>query len=494
MPRPLYQRLMARFAPERLDPSRRAALRTLLAAGAAAALPLGCRTAHARGRQSARVIVIGAGFGGLSAAATLLDAGFDVTILEARRRVGGRVLSLPTYAKGAIVEGGGELVGANHPTWLAYAKRFNLTLAELPEHTGEEPVILQGQRLDDHQAEKLWTGMDAVADALTKQCRGIDPDRPWLHPQAQALDARSAADFVGEFQLDALTRAGVSVMFEADNGVPLAAQSLLAHLAAVKGGGEEAYWTESEVYRCAQGNQALAHALAAHVGEQRLRLSTPVASISTTSRGVSVTTASGETLDADACVLAIPPTLWGGMAFTPALPDGLAPQMGQNIKYLARTRSRAWTEGGHVPESLSDDLIHLTWETTDTSPSSEEALLVAFSGSDQAQRARDMDPVERQKLYTEQLERRFPGFAKASIDAMFMDWPGDPLTRAGYSFPAPGQVTTVLPKLHQGLDRLLFAGEHTSSAFVGYMEGALASGVRAARSLIARDEGASVVR
>jgi hypothetical protein len=68
-----------------------------------------------------------------------------------------------------------------------------------------------------------------------------------------------------------------------------------------------------------------------------------------------------------------------------------------------------------------------------------------------------------------------------------MDWPRDPWTNAGYSFPAPGQVTTVGPAMHKGLGKIHFAGEHTSYAFVGYMEGGLNSGASLARRIAARD-------
>jgi monoamine oxidase len=69
-----------------------------------------------------------------------------------------------------------------------------------------------------------------------------------------------------------------------------------------------------------------------------------------------------------------------------------------------------------------------------------------------------------------------------------MDWPREPWTMASYSFPGPGQVTTVGPVLRQGLGRLHFAGEHCCYKFVGYMEGALDSGVAVARRLAARDK------
>jgi monoamine oxidase len=68
-----------------------------------------------------------------------------------------------------------------------------------------------------------------------------------------------------------------------------------------------------------------------------------------------------------------------------------------------------------------------------------------------------------------------------------MDWPGDPWTLAGYSFPAPGQVTTVGPLLRKGVGNLHFCGEHTSYKFVGYMEGALNSGAALAKRIALRD-------
>ena len=68
-----------------------------------------------------------------------------------------------------------------------------------------------------------------------------------------------------------------------------------------------------------------------------------------------------------------------------------------------------------------------------------------------------------------------------------MDWPSDPWVKASYSFPAPGQVTTQGPTFRQGLGRLHFAGEYTSYAFMGYMEGALNSGAAVARRIAVKD-------
>ena len=81
----------------------------------------------------------------------------------------------------------------------------------------------------------------------------------------------------------------------------------------------------------------------------------------------------------------------------------------------------------------------------------------------------------------------YPTFEQNYVGGRFMDWPGDEWTMAGYSFPAPGQITRMGPLLHKGMGRLHFAGEHTSYKFVGYMEGALNSGATIAKRIATRD-------
>src|SRR6188474_1738799 len=71
-----------------------------------------------------RVVIVGGGFSGLAAAYELSRAGYEVTVAEARNRVGGRVLTFSDMSPGKTVEGGGELIGSNHPAWVGYAKQF----------------------------------------------------------------------------------------------------------------------------------------------------------------------------------------------------------------------------------------------------------------------------------------------------------------------------------------------------------------------------------
>jgi monoamine oxidase len=113
--------------------------------------------------------------------------------------------------------------------------------------------------------------------------------------------------------------------------------------------------------------------------------------------------------------------------------------------------------------------------------------MVAFSGGPPADICRGWTATERDKNYLAELNKVYKGISASFVRARFMDWPSDPWAKASYSFPAPGQVTTQGPTLRRGIGRLHFAGEYTSYAFMGYMEGALNSGAAAARRIALAD-------
>ena len=103
----------------------------------------------ARPRAAAgRVVVIGGGFSGLAAAYELSRAGYDVTVVEARNRVGGRVISFSDLSPGKNVEGGGELIGSNHPAWVGYAKQFKLQFLDVSEEDAGLPDRAERQAPD----------------------------------------------------------------------------------------------------------------------------------------------------------------------------------------------------------------------------------------------------------------------------------------------------------------------------------------------------------
>jgi monoamine oxidase len=483
--RSLYSRLHRRYAGPPDPITRREMLRTSLAAGTG--LLLSARIPFARAAAGQRAIVVGAGFSGLAAAYELRAAGYDVTVVEARNRVGGRVISFHDLVPAKTVEGGAELIGSNHPAWIAYRDRFKLSFLDVTENEdAESPIVLGGRRLSKAESDELWETMQAAFNTILADAARVDPHQPWVSPGAEALDRRSLASWIASLDTTPLCRQGLDAIMVADNGVQTAWQSYLGNLAMIKGHGLEKYWTETEVFRCAGGNQQLAEKLAVGIGRDRILLRTPVTAIRYDGATARVTLATGRVLDAEDVILSAPPPVWRKIAFDPPLAPQLAPQMGSNIKFLIGLNDRFWLRRNLSAESLTDGPVQLTWESTDNQKGP-GAGLVAFSGGPSAEICREWPAAERTSRYLTELSRVYPGIRASFVRARFMDWPSDPWVRASYSFPAPGQVTLIGPLLRAGAGRLHFAGEHTCYAFVGYMEGGLHSGADVARRIAERD-------
>jgi monoamine oxidase len=259
-------------------------------------------------------------------------------------------------------------------------------------------------------------------------------------------------------------------------------------LAAIAGGDYERYWTESEVYRCKGGNQQLAVKLAEGIGSKRLILGLPVTEVRVQGDRVIVTARDGRTIECDDVIVTVPPTAWDKIKFTPSIPATLKPQMGVALKYLAECRTKFWRESNLSQYALTDTFLSQTWDGTDAQDEGQPASFHCFSGGKAAEESLAISRRERDERYATLLESIYPTFRQSFVRSRYMDWPNDAWVRAAYSFPAPGQVTTVGPMLWEGLaGRIHFAGEHCSYQFVGYMEGGLNSGVQLARRIARRD-------
>lgn len=471
----------------------------LLVSGHAAAAGLA-----SLGRDSRkRVVVIGAGFSGLTAAYELKQAGYDITVLEARSRVGGRVLSFNAengteYIKGRNIEGGAELIGSNHPVWVGYKEKFGFEWLDVTEDEGdaEFPVVIDGKLLSYEDGAKVWEEMEAGLNKMNELAAKIDADAPWSSPDAERLDKTSIKAWIdAQEEFSALTKRAMWINQTSDNGQDAANQSLLGQLAAVAGGGGEKYWTESEVYRCKGGNDKLARKLAEEIGRDRLVLGLPARSVRAKGSILVVEAADGRTIECDDVVLTAPPPTWRKIEFSPGLPAAMAPQMGRNTKYLAHVKERFWEKGEPrlSQYALSDGLISQTWDGTDAQGDVGEgnggACLTGFSGGEVVEKAMSMTKEERDAAFAAAYEQFYPGFKANLANTRYMDWPREPWAGASYSFPAPGQVTTVGPlmaKAHMD-GRLHVGGEHACYKFVGYMEGALESGAAIARRMARRD-------
>ncbi|MBX9736461.1 MAG: FAD-dependent oxidoreductase [Phycisphaerales bacterium] len=509
----LMSQLIRRFDRPRWEASRRDVLRASLAAGAGLLLagPLATlaraglsdsRLAEPAGPTGPRrkVIIVGAGFAGLSCAHELITAGHDVVLFDARTRVGGRVLSMGDYVAGKNIEGGAEFIGSNHPAWLAYAKKFDLTMSDVSAHDDlSSPIIIDGQRLSEAEAGEVYEKAEAALRTLNAHALATNADEPWKTEQAQEWDVRSMGQWLEELDTSAQTKRLVRVMMEADNAQQLERMSYLGFLSMLKGGGVERFWAHSEDFRCKGGNQQLAQRFSDAIGADRIRLGTPISRIDLTDNSgtVSLLTASGERIDGDEVVLACAPSVYSKISFGP--PDlsreimAARVQMGSAWKFFASVDKPFWLDDKTSPYAFSDGPMNLTWDATDGQDDrGPGAVLAGFSGGPSAEILRALPASDQKPAGLAALAKIYPGLETRTPDVRFMNWPSDAWTRGSYSFPSPGQITAIGPVLRRGLrggfkqPRLHFAGEHTCHAFAGYMEGGLQSGIAAAKRIVAQ--------
>ncbi|GJQ30570.1 MAG: monoamine oxidase [Phycisphaerae bacterium] len=476
---------LSHLSPDELRDQRRRMLKVSLAAGAGLLLS-GCASLGGRSRPNGkRVVIVGAGFAGLACAHELRAVGYDVVVIDARKRVGGRVLSLRDFIPGKVAEGGAELIGSNHVHWQAYAARFRLKMLDMSDDP--VPIELGGRLIEGEEGEALWAGVEGACSKMNDLAKDVDAEQPWRTPDAARLDARPLSWWIQGLGAPPDVKLALAANLGGDNGVPVDRLSLLAMLSQVKGGGLSRFWEETEVARCAGGNQQLAECFARELGSSRLMLGTPATEIRADGPASAVTLADGTVVQGDSVVLAVPPTTWPKLRVRPWFDRAAGVQLGSNVKYLTRVKRRFWAEKGRSAYTLSDGEINWTWESTDGQGDRGEFGLTAFCGGEGSEAVRSRTPEARDARLAEAFEGWFPGYRANLAGVRFMDWPGDPWTLGAYSAFAPGQITTAGSRLHEGLGNLQFAGEHCSFAFMGYMEGALHSGVSVARRIAARD-------
>lgn len=425
--------------------------------------------------RSARVVVIGGGFAGLSAAWFAARAGMAVTVIEPRTP-GGRVSSTRTLVEGRILEAGAELIGVNHPMWLAFSRHFGMAMSML---SGEEeyaavglsmPMIIDGKHLSAEDQKRVHDEMDRVFHGWAEDARVVkEPWTPWMTADAEKLDAETLESHIPH-DVSELTAAALRFHFEQDNTTPASGQSWLGTLAQIAGGGGYGFFEDTEVFRCAAGNQSLATHLAAHLNIDRHRV-TNIRS----GPPIMVDLDGGEREGPfDFAVVAVP-----SVAMEKLTVDGKpfpyrAIHHGPAVKYLSGVEHRFWIEQGIAPSGMSDQL-GMIWEGTDNQMDTGRFDISVFAGGRNAKAA--MDAGGGAAYFAPRLTAVFPNYHPFRTE--FENWP----RRAGmgYSCPAPGDVTGTQKSYAALIDgRIAVAGEHTSPPWFGYMEGALQSGLVAA--------------
>lgn len=463
--------------------------------------------------------VIGGGLAGLSAALSLARRGMQVTLFEARPGVGGRVASTERFSHGHIIEYGAELVGANHPTWQALARRYHLSLIgrgdqALMSKAGLQPRLRLGGAFVSEKELNLLdeTLLNKVFVPLGERAKKIQhPDAPWKQPGLKDWDTLSVAAALKNWC--GLTPGSkpwqlMELMLVNNNVAPLDTLNLLGLLCLIKAGQFKAsagddhdpkllgYWDVLEIFRCAEGCGTLAQRMKNEFVRDlkgQIHLQAAVTDIDLSARPRLLWRAVDEKgnaaigaardLAVDYVVLAVPPSVWSGIRVTPQKYDpatavGLM-RMGPAVKFFSELDRRFWIDAGHAPLGGAME-VGQVWEGTDNQMLlvEQRPVLNVFAGG----------RIPSQGDMEKGLNDILPGYDTHvnKSNRRLVNWPTEPFIKTGYSSPGLGQIFSVGKKLNEPLaGRLCFAGEHTSMGHFGYMEGALQSGERAAQQILA---------
>jgi len=442
------------------------------------------------------VCIVGAGFAGLAAAYKLKQAGRSVYVLEARKRVGGRVYT-EVLPDGTVVNWGGTFIGAGHDRLYALAKE--LGCETYPSYTkGDKLMLLDGKT---HRYSGAIPRVNPFAlidvglaiEALNSMARLVPLEAPWDAKKAHEWDSQTLGEWI-DSPLNALTTTAKKILrslwtevFMSDpNEVSLLHTLFMIHslksiewIASDEGGAQQDLLVG--------GMQRLAERMLAKI-DNPIRFQAPVRNVAQDSEGVNVT-ADGFTVKAARVIIAIPPILAGRIQYDPPLPP-LRNQLmdrspaGQVFRCYAIYQEPFWRSDGFT--GVGADMDGIPQVSIEASPKEgKPGVLTAYIMGPPARHMATVSADERRKVFLDGLVKRFGPKAANPVQFAEFDWAAEEWTRGDmFAHYAPGVLTGFGRALREPCGRIHWAGTETATQWSGSIEGAIRSGERAADEVL----------
>lgn len=451
--------------------------------------------------QNTKVIIVGGGISGLSAAKLLHDSKVDVVVLEARDRVGGRTFTKRDPAVG-YVDLGGSYIGPTQHHLLRLSKELGLENYKIEEN---EDVIYysKGKRIcystDDSIPFKnpfVQLDVNNFLRTVDKMGKEIPADEPWNAPHAEEWDTMTYQDFVDKTCYTRQSKAVAKFLIEEPLASSKYESSLLwmlwftklcngtKSMVSVTNGGQERKFIG--------GSQQISERIAARLGNSVI-MNSAVVSVTQSSSGVTVKTLNGKIYNGDYIIMAIPTPLHMKIHYDPPLPphrNQLIQRcpMGSVMKCIFYYETEFWKAKGFCGSSIIDvdeqNLLSSTYN--DTKPDGSYPALVGFVMADQVRNVTNLTKEERKNIFVKCLYNVF-GLKEFLEPRHYEEYNWMAEQYSGGCFPAmfpPGFLTRYGRFLRESIGRMYFAGTETATTWTGYMEGAIEAGERASREVL----------
>lgn len=455
------------------------------------------RLENARSRRK-KIVVLGAGLAGLSAAYQLTQVGHDVTILEARTRPGGRVHTLrEPFADGLHAEAGAMFIPESHDLSMRYARLFRLPLIPVPTQRRQPVYYLRGRRINPTQARETNWPLDLSLEEKRLGLGGMTEkyvisvlqeivdasSMNWPPEELKKYDRMTYAEFLRSrgASVEAVRLLRLNDADLTGDGVDRVSALMVLREAALN-------LNSGRLFTIRGGTDLLPKALAARLAS-KIHYGSPVVRLAHDARGVRATYRQAgvhETIAADYLICTIPFSILKEIEVSPMF----SPAKQRAIRELPYTsaarvylqsKREFWTSEGLGISAYTDLPVMAIVNSTLNQPGT-RGILDSYMAGEEARRVTAMKETERLSFTLNQVEKVYPAIRKNFEGGTSVCWDEDEWARGAYAWFKPGQMSDLLPHIARPEGRIHFAGEHASS-WPGWMQGAFQSGHRAAREI-----------